>query len=229
MTASKPLEDAIPTPTPRETVSNQTRDRLMREAITLLSREGLRGVSLRRIVTAAGASNPSALHYHFGSREALIEEITRSLQAWLEPRCLAGLAPLEARLESGDYSVRDVLEALFRPIMQMLTEPGYGMDAIRFIARLGWDFGPKGQELSAQMHAESLNRGYRLLQRLLPDLPGETLKFRLLLNMNNVYYGLAYRSYLWRSPFGAMDIAAPERGPELERLFMDYLVAGIRG
>lgn len=205
-----------------------TRDRLMREAIRLLSREGLQGVSLRRIVAAAGASNPSALHYHFGNREALIEEIARMLQGWLEPRCLERLAALEAQA-TGAYEVRDVLEALFRPILDMLPEPDLGIDAIRFIARLGWDFGPRGQEISARMHTESLSRGYALLQSLLPDLSEETLKFRLILNMNNVYYGLAYRSYLWRSPFGPMDLADPARGDELASMFMDYLEGGVRG
>lgn len=51
-----------------QTISGQgegaTRERLMREAMRLLAQEGFKAVSLRRIVLAAGARNPSALHYH---------------------------------------------------------------------------------------------------------------------------------------------------------------------
>ncbi len=204
--------------------TNATRARLMSEALKLLARDGLKGVSLRQIVQAAGGNNPSALHYHFGSREQLIEAIAQMLREWLEPRSLERLQALPP-----DYSVRDVIEAVFGPILDMLVEPGLGPDAIRFMARLGWDFGPQGQELSARLHHDSLNLAYERLQPLMPAVPAEQLQFRLILNMNNVFHGLADRSYMRRSPFGPLQLAEPARATELTRLFFDYLEAGVRG
>jgi AcrR family transcriptional regulator len=209
----------------RDDPEGPTRERLMREALQLLGREGLNGVSLRRIVAASGGSNPSALHYHIGNRGDLVRELAQMLQAWLEPRCLERLEKLKTRTR---YSVRDVLGAVFGPVLEMLKDPAYGRDAIRFIARLGWEFGPQGQELSARLHAKSLNGALALLKPLLPGVRDETLKFRLVLNMANVYHGLADRSYLWHSPFGPLDLARPENGARLEKLFMDYLEAGLR-
>ncbi len=204
--------------------TNATRARLMSEALKLLARNGLKGVSLRQIVQAAGGNNPSALHYHFGSREQLIEAIAEMLREWLEPRSLERLRALPP-----GYSVRDVLDAVFGPILDMLLEPGLGPDAIRFMARLGWDFGPQGQELSARLHRDSLNLAYQRLQPLLPTVPAEQLQFRLILNMNNVFHGLSDRSYMRRSPFGPLALAEPARAAELTRLFFDYLEAGVRG
>ena len=164
---------------------NATRERLMREARRLFANEGFNAVSLRRVVQAAGASNASALHYHFGSRQALVAAV--------------------------------------------VDDPEHGSATIRFIARLGWDFGPPGQELSAGLHREVLEQAERLLQPAFPVLDAEVLRFRLVVSMGYVYHGLADRSYLWRSPFGALDLANKSRGDELRRHFYDYLEAGLCG
>ena len=201
-----------------------TRDRLIREALKLLAREGLNGVSLRRIVKASGAANSSALLYHFGSREALVREIAQMVQAWLEPRALTNLEGLVGTR----YTVRQVLEAAYGPVIEMLVEPRLGRDAVRFIARLAWDFGPEGQDISAEIHRHTMQRTAELLEPLLPGTDTETLRFRLVMTMSNVWHGLAERSYLWHSPFGALKLARREQGARLQQAFLDYLEAGVR-
>ena len=67
------------------------RDRLMREAMTMLASQGINGPSLRSIVRASGASNPSALHYHFRDRKTLVRAIAEQLQAWYESRAMPRL------------------------------------------------------------------------------------------------------------------------------------------
>ncbi len=204
-----------------------TRERLMREAMKLLATEGFNAVSLRRIVRAGGGANPSALHYHFGDRLTLVREIAQMLQEWYEPRAVERLTLLGTRA-ARTYRVRDVLEAVFGPVIEMLEDPSLGTDAVRFIARLGWDFGHEGQEISARFHRRSIGLAFDLLRSLMPAVEDETLKFRLVTNMNNVYNGLAYRSYLWRSPFGALDLVKKENAAQLRALFMDYLEGGLR-
>lgn len=200
-----------------------TRERLMQEALQLMSREGLRGVSLRRIVQAAGASNPSALLYHFGDRETLVREIALALKAWLEPRTLARLEALAGRR----YRLREVIEAVFLPLTEMLQEPALGRDAVRFISRLGWDFGAEGQALSAELHRRSFARAVELLRPLLREADEEVLKLRLILTMTTVYHGLPDHGYLWRSPFGALELAKRENAARLQQVFIDHLEAGL--
>ncbi len=50
-----------------------------------------------------------------------------------------------------------------------------------------------------------------------------------LLTMNAVYYGISYRSYMRRSPFGAMELAAKGDEERQQTEFLDYLVAGLSG
>lgn len=201
-----------------------TRTRLIEEAMHLMAREGMNAVSLRRIVIAAGAQNPSALHYHFGGRDELIEAITHFLQQWLEPRACARL---EALAHQPGYTVRDVVEAAFGPVIAMLSEPALGRDAVNFIGRLGWDYGEKGQEISAALHRRTLELTLARLKALMPSVGRETIQFRLLLTMNAVYYGISYRSYMRRSPFGAMELSMPGNEAREQEEFLDYLEAGL--
>lgn len=216
--------DDPPPPAPSPTDPQATRTRLIEEAMQLMAREGMNAVSLRRIVIAAGAQNPSALHYHFGGRDELIEAITNFLQQWLEPRACARL---QALADQPGYTVRDVVEAAFGPVIAMLSEPALGRDAVNFIGRLGWDYGEKGQEISAALHRRTLELTLARLQALMPGLGRETIQFRLLLTMNAVYYGISYRSYMRRSPFGAMELSMPGNEAREQEEFLDYLEAGL--
>lgn len=221
---NKPATDPAETDgVPGADGQNATRERLMQEARRLFANEGFNAVSLRRVVQAAGASNASALHYHFGTRQALVTAVVDDLAQWLQPRWEARLSQL------APGATRPVVEALFDPILALLQRPEHGSATIRFIARLGWDFGPPGQELSAALHREALEQAERLLQPALPELDAEVLRFRLVVSMGYVYHGLADRSYLWRSPFGPLDLANKSRGEELRRYFYDYLEAGLCG
>jgi TetR/AcrR family transcriptional regulator, regulator of cefoperazone and chloramphenicol sensitivity len=49
-----------------------TRERLLGEAERLFARDGVQGVTTRQIVEAADQRNPSAVSYHFGSRQNLL-------------------------------------------------------------------------------------------------------------------------------------------------------------
>jgi AcrR family transcriptional regulator len=225
--------DAMPKPptpaqdTRRDVACTGTRERLLLEAMRLFAREGMNAVSLRRIVAAAGASNLSALHYHFGNRESVVREVAQMLKRILEPRCLERLNALRAASARG-HGVREVLEAAFGPMIDMLAEPGLGRDAVCFIGRLGWDFGEEGQRISADLHRNLLTLTLERLGMLMPDLETEHLKFRLLLTMNSLYYGISYRSYAKRSPFGPLSIGRRGNEAQERALFMDYLEAGIR-
>lgn len=212
--------------TPPPTDPQATRTRLIEEAMKLMAREGMNAVSLRRIVIAAGAQNPSALHYHFGGRDELIEATTHFLQQWLEPRACARLQALAGQ---PGYTVRDVVEAAFGPVIAMLGEPTLGRDAVNFIGRLGWDYGEKGQVFSAALHQRMLALTLARLEALMPQVAHETIRFRLLMTMNSVYYAISYRSYMRRSPFGPMELAMPGYEERQQAEFLDYLVAGLSG
>ena len=53
-----------------------TKTALIRSAERLFAEKGLGTVSVKEITRAAGARNPSAVHYHFGNVETLINQIS---------------------------------------------------------------------------------------------------------------------------------------------------------
>jgi len=92
-----------------------TRERLLAAAERLLLTERYDEVSVRGICAAAGA-NPAAVHYHFGSKEALVV-------ALLEDR-LGELwdAPLTA-LAARSASVPEVVDAVIAPFVGLAADP----------------------------------------------------------------------------------------------------------
>lgn len=62
-------------PKQEDTNRHNTKAALVRAAERLFAEKGLGTVSVKEITKAAGARNPSAVHYHFGSIECLIKEV----------------------------------------------------------------------------------------------------------------------------------------------------------
>jgi AcrR family transcriptional regulator len=56
------------------------RERLREVALDRFGRNGARATTTREIVVAAGLRNPSAIHYYFGSKDGLVEDLTAEFQ-----------------------------------------------------------------------------------------------------------------------------------------------------
>src|SRR5688572_24644917 len=113
-------------------LADGTRERLLGNALRLFAEDGLKGVSLRRIVAESGAANPSALHYHVGNREDLIEQLAGQVFARLRAAALPRLQALAGKR----HTVRDVLEAMFLPVLELRESGADGLSAVQFLARL---------------------------------------------------------------------------------------------
>ncbi|WP_196054530.1 TetR family transcriptional regulator [Nocardia aurantiaca] len=91
------------------------RERIILAAEQLIAERG-QAVPLRDIAAAAGQRNNSAIQYHFGSRDGLIEAVVEHRLATLEVRRLELLAEQAA---AGATSVHDLLEALVIPMLEL--------------------------------------------------------------------------------------------------------------
>lgn len=91
-------------------MSEDTPERLKRMAQRLFAQHGVDGVSVRDIVSAAGARNNGSLHYYFGSKEGLIRELVGDGARRLDRRRLEAMQAIEAA--GGPYTVRDVVNVL---------------------------------------------------------------------------------------------------------------------
>jgi AcrR family transcriptional regulator len=111
-----------------------TRALLLQEAERLFARRGLYQVTVREIVKAAGQRNVSALNYHFGSREGVLDAI---LERHGE---VTDAARGEMLAHVGrDASSRDLVAALVVPYLANLTHTS-GRDYLRIVAQLSSRF-----------------------------------------------------------------------------------------
>ncbi|MFJ4672288.1 TetR family transcriptional regulator [Kitasatospora purpeofusca] len=76
----------------RTSAGHDTRERLIRAAEELFATRGVEASLTKDIVRLAGQSNPSAVQYHFGSREGLLDAIMAARQERTE-RALAPRLP----------------------------------------------------------------------------------------------------------------------------------------
>ncbi|MFB6894006.1 TetR/AcrR family transcriptional regulator [Kitasatospora sp. NPDC056327] len=90
----------------RTSAGQETRERLLRAAEELFAVRGVEASMTKDIVRLAGQGNPSAVQYHFGSREGLLEAIMAARQERTE----LALAPHRAGLAEADLA--GLLDAL---------------------------------------------------------------------------------------------------------------------
>ncbi|HEY9374897.1 TetR family transcriptional regulator [Streptomyces sp.] len=83
----------------------ETREKLIRAAEEIFAAQGVHGGQLRDVVALAGQANPSAVQYHFGSREGLVDAV----MARRQERTEQVLAPL---LATAPDELRELLGAL---------------------------------------------------------------------------------------------------------------------
>jgi AcrR family transcriptional regulator len=91
-----------------------TKERLLDTAERLFAAQGFDAVSIRQIVTEAEA-NLAAVHYHFKSKEALIDAVVMRRATPVNEERLAMLVRFEAEAGPRPVPIERVLEALIVP------------------------------------------------------------------------------------------------------------------
>jgi AcrR family transcriptional regulator len=167
---------------------SSSRDRLLDSAERLFARHGVEGVSLRGINADAGLS-PAALHYHFGSKDKLVEALLDRRMSHLMVRRTELLDALIASPEPA--SVRDVMRVLITPLCELLSEEGdNGHRYLRLLARLRAD-GDLDDRFVSSRYPSGVARLDPLLQRALPTLSVRLVRLRLALAVDLLLRSLA--------------------------------------
>jgi 1-hydroxy-2-naphthoate dioxygenase len=104
-----------------------TRARLLRAGERLFAELGIHQVRLREINALAGQRNSSALHYHFGSREGLVEAILSEHQTAMDHDVRPALDALVASPDEPTVraAVAIWVDALDVPFLLGLNQPFY--------------------------------------------------------------------------------------------------------
>ncbi|WP_158896027.1 TetR/AcrR family transcriptional regulator [Amycolatopsis anabasis] len=171
-------------------VTGLTRQRLLEVAERLLLDAGYDNVSVRAINAAAGA-NPAAVHYHFGSKDALV---TTLLEERLAPVWQEELHRLEQRGRGGWVpSVAELADVVLTPLAELAADP-VGRLRLHLLARVVLS----GKRLEWTSRWFSLAPWIDLLRLARPDLSEQQAAHR---------WALAFQLLLlhFGSPFGGAE------------------------
>lgn len=142
---------------------SNAKERLIRAAEHLFARHGVHRTQMNEINARAGQRNPSAVHYHFGSREGLLQAIIERHSTVLDAeraRRLDALPP--------DPSLTDIVAAILVPLTAELASES-GRDYLRVVP----------QSLSTPVAPPAITAAFTLAEKALSDLPEPLRRERL--------------------------------------------------
>ena len=200
-----------------------THDRLLNAAEQLFAEHGIGATSLRAVTSGASA-NLASVHYHFGSKEALIEAVfARRLEPLNRERCR--LLDAEEAAAGGAPSIESIVNAFVAPAMRLAYNPaGGGEHFMLLIGRLYSEPGDLAIRITEQF-GEVFQRFTSALSRGLPHLSRTDLLWRFLFMVGSFSMPLMGRHFIPRRTGGLCDPSDVENN--IKRL-VAFLAAGLR-
>ncbi len=202
-----------------------TKTLILDAAEVVFADRGFGAASLRQIIARAGV-NLAAVHYHFGSKEALVEAVfARRIEGLTRDR-LAMLDACEKRAEGGAPALEGVLEAFIGPALRMTTDPAKGGKV--FVRLFGRTMAEPSERLQAMLNdqfGETAKRFMSALRKALPELPPTVLCWRFEFVVGAMGYVMADPQNIKVASGGACDPGDTETAV---RELTTFLAAGLR-
>ncbi|MCP4792967.1 MAG: helix-turn-helix transcriptional regulator [Actinomycetia bacterium] len=199
--------------------STETRARLQVEAERLFAEQGVWRAGIGEIVAAAGQRNASALTYHFGSREGVLDRILAGHEDSIDAHrgeLLEGL--------SDDPPTHAVLDALVRPMSARLAHER-GRRYLRIVAQLTSRFS-LWREVRSGLEHRHLLRALDLLERRPAHIPAAVRRERLVAMMQLMTSSLAERARLIDAS-GEVELSAADYEANLTDMLAGVLEAPV--
>jgi AcrR family transcriptional regulator len=150
-----------------------TQQKILDAAERLISQQGYAATSLRQIIAEAGV-NLASVHYHFGSKEELLDEVVMRKAGPVNEERMAMLDRAEAECGPGRaVPVEKVLEAFLAPAFYKRGE------SPQFVRLMGRLYGEGLMMWIVTRHFQPMVQRFQAaLRRSLPELGPEELKWR---------------------------------------------------
>lgn len=162
------------------------REAILDTAERLFAERGMEAVSLRTINTEAGYS-VAALHYHFGTREGLVDALLERRRGPILARRQELLAQLETDAKP---DIHRIAEALLLPLAELVyADPEDGIRTIRFLFRAYMERSDHAQ--TRAITEQSYRIFDELLSRALPGIDRKLLQQRWQMATELAFQGLA--------------------------------------
>jgi AcrR family transcriptional regulator len=164
-----------------------TRERILTAAERLFAERGITSTSVRALTHAAEV-NLAAAHYHFGSKEALLDAVIERRALPLNAARVRELERHEDERGDAGPEVESIFRAFLLPAVRDLIEGPEESDHLpRLLARVEAQ-PPELLEGLYRKHLGDVTRRFvEALQRALPELPKEEVSDRFRLAMGSIF------------------------------------------
>jgi AcrR family transcriptional regulator len=160
-------------------MSKSTTTAILDAAEALFAGQGYDATSIREITRAADV-NVAAIHYHFGSKEAVLRGVTDRIVEPLNGRRFALLDAALAAAAPGLPPLEAILDAFIRPDIETLQQlQQRGPRVAHFLGRTYGDPTPWIQEMAKEQFSAAGARFFPILGARLARLDGEELAWRM--------------------------------------------------
>jgi AcrR family transcriptional regulator len=162
----------------------ETQVKILDTAERLFGEQGYAATSLRHIISEAGV-NLAAIHYHFGTKEDLLDQLVMRKAGPVNEERLAMLDSLEAAAGAGPVPVEKILQAFLAP-------PFLRIDKMPSFSKLmGRMYGEGMMPLIVERHFQPVvTRFFAAFRRALPTLSPTELALRLQFMMGSMAHTL---------------------------------------
>jgi len=133
-----------------------TLERIIAAAESLISKNGVSRTSLRGIIREAGI-NLASVHYHFGSKDALLLAVSSKRFEELNQYRTATLNDLEEEYLGKEIPAKKIIATYFGAVFHLSEK--FGREYLALIAELHLEFA-RGSQKEVQAHWESLTRRF---------------------------------------------------------------------
>lgn len=212
----------------RDTLSTTDgRQALLSAALKAFAEFGMNGVSLRKITAQAGQLNQSAVRYHFGDKEGLVAAVLAEVMATLAPFQASSLAQLKAQPADHAWTARELTQLMCDPFLMLFMDGDSGLRRIRFLSRLTWQEGGKGQAMLVAAVQPYFSQFTEALHALSPKKPATALALHIYLTVNTLIHGLADVTLLQAQPVLGLDKLLSAEPEAILDYFYNYLAGGL--
>jgi AcrR family transcriptional regulator len=209
---------------PRDTRAD-TRSRILDAAEELFMAHGFEATTMR-MITATAHANLAAVNYHFGSKEALVEEVFRRRLGVLNSRLIAVLDRLEAEVGDGVVRPHQIVEAFFGEALRMAADCEHGGSVfMRLLGRTLTEPNEFVRGFLVREYAQAVSRYKTALFKALPDVPRDEIVWRLHFMLGATSHAISGSDALNLLGEGTLNSSDPNT---LYARLMSFLLGGLR-
>jgi AcrR family transcriptional regulator len=204
------------------------RERILNAAERLFMQHGFDGSSIRMVTNEAGV-NLAAANYHFGSKEALMQEVLRRRLGGLNQERLRRLDEEEVKAGGKPLKPSVIVDCFFGTLLRVASDHKAGGETfLRLLGRTYTEPSAFIRTLMSSEYADVLDRYKEALFRSLPDVPKAEIVWRFHFMLGATSYAIAGTDSLHLVTDWQVVEGAEHQDENLLPRLMSFLLGGLR-